>query len=300
MHGKQWMMSAVLSLIVASTSFASEQTHYVNGVEGIKGASLPPPGVYGRLYSAYYTADTLRDANGDKLPVGFDASVLAFVPRLIWITPYKILGADYGMDVLAPYLSKDIEIDAMGLSTDSAGFGDIAVEPILLSWHFARADVSAAAGAYLKTGDFDSKDPSSPGDGYDSLLFTLGSTLYLDPAKTWAASLLSRYEVNGNKDDVDIRPGDAFHFEWGLSKNVAKLYEVGLAGYCHWQVTDDSGDDVPAAGKGDHDRTFAIGPEIQAMIPQIMTIASLRYEKEFEVRDRPEGQIAVLTLTKIF
>ena len=36
------------------------------------------------------------------------------------------------------------------------------------------------------------------------------------------------------------------------------------------------------------------------MIPQIMTIASLRYEQEFAVRDRPEGQIAVLTLTKIF
>lgn len=300
MRGLRWMTGAAVTLGLATGVLAAEQSHYVNGVEGIKAPSLPPPGVYGRLYTAWYAADTLRDADGDKLPVGFDATVWAVVPRVIWITPYKILGADYGMDVLAPYLAKSIEIDAMTLDADSSGFGDICVEPLLLSWHLPRADICAAAGAYLETGDFDAKDPSSPGDGYNSLLFTLGSTLYLDPEKTWAASILARYEVNGEKDDVEITPGDAFHFEWGLSKNIGKLLDVGVAGYCQWQVTDDSGAGVPAGTRGDHDQAFAAGPEVQYVIPQIKTIASLRYEQEFAVRDRPEGQIAVLTLTKIF
>ena len=295
-----WMLSAALALVVATGSFAAEQSHYVNGVEGIKAPSLPPPGVYGRLYTAYYTADTLRDADGEKLPVGFDATVLAVVPRLIWITPLKILGADYGMDILAPYLTKDIEIDAKKLDTDSSGFGDICVEPLLLSWRLPRADVCAAAGAYLKTGSFDATDPSSPGDGYNSLLFTLGSTLYLDPAKSWAASVLARYEINGEKEHVEITPGDAFHFEWGVSKNLDRLFDVGVVGYCQWQTTDDSGSGVSAEDRGHHDRAFAVGPEVQCVIPQLKTIASLRYEQEFEVRDRPEGRIGVLTLTKIF
>lgn len=300
MRCSRWWLSASVTVALASTLVAAEQSHYVNGVEGIKAPSLPPSGVYGRLYTAYYTADTLRDAHGDKAPVGFDATVLAVVPRLIWMTPYRILGADYGMDVLAPYLRKDIAIDALGLDTDSSGFGDICVEPLLLSWHLPRADFCAAAGAYLNTGSFDAADPSSPGDGYDSLLFTLGSTVYLDPAKGWAASVLARYEINDEKDDVEITPGDAFHFEWGLSKSLNPLIDVGVVGYCQWQVTDDSGDAVPATDGGHHDRAFAAGPEVQCVIPQIKTVASLRYEQEFEVRDRPEGQIAVLTLTKIF
>jgi hypothetical protein len=256
--------------------------------------------LYGRLYTAYYTADTLRDADGDKLPVGFDATVLALVPRVIWITPYKVLGADYGMDIIASYLDKSIEIDALNLEADSSGFGDLCVEPLILSWHLPRADISAAAGGYLRTGDFDAKDPSSPGDGYNSLLFTLGSTLYLDSPKTWAASILARYEINDQKDDVDVTPGDSFHFEWGVSKTLTQLFDVGVVGYCQWQVTDDSGLDVPEAQRHDHDRSFAVGPEVQCVIPQIKTIASLRYEWEFEVQDRPEGQIAVLTLTKVF
>lgn len=300
MRNRILMISVAISLMISQGSFAAEQSHYVNGVEGIKAASLPPPGVYGRLYTAYYSSDTLRDDHGDKLPVGFNASVLALVPRLIWITPYKFLGADYGMDVIAPYLKKDIDIDAMKLNTDSSGFGDICVEPLILSWHLPRADVCAAAGAYLQTGSFDAKDPSSPGDGYNSLLFTLGSTLYLDADKTWAASILSRYEVNGKKDDADITPGDAFHFEWGISKSLNKLFDVGVVGYCQWQVTDDYGSDVPEAERGNRDRAFAVGPEVQCFIPRIKTIASLRYEQEFAVRDRPDGQIGTLTLTKIF
>lgn len=295
-----WLAGATLALMLATVSFAGEQSHYVNGVEGLKAPSLPPPGWYVRLYGAYYSSDTLRDANGDKLPVGFDADVLAIVPRLIWITPYKILGADYGMDVLAPYLSKHITIDAMSLDAKSSGFGDICIEPVLLSWHLARADVCAAAGGYLKTGDYDAQDPSSPGDGYNSLLFTLGSTLYLDAAKTRTASALARYEVNGEKDDVNITPGDTFHFEWGVSQNLAKLFDVGLVGYCQWQVTDDRGSGVKEGTQGDHDQSFAVGPEVQCFIPQVKTIASLRYEHEFAVRDRPEGQIGVLTLTKLF
>jgi hypothetical protein len=300
MQSKRWWTGLAVSMALVATAFAGEQTHYVNGVEGLKGASLPPPGLYGRLYTAYYAADTVRNAQGDKLPIGFDAAVLAVVPRAIWLTPYKVLGADYGMDILVPYLRKDIQIDAMGLDVESSGVGDICVEPLLLSWHLPRADVSAAAGVYVKTGDFDIHDPSSPGDGHQSLLLTLGSTLYLNESKTLAASVLSRYEVNGNKDDTDVRPGDSFHFEWGLSGSVSKLCDVGVSGYCQWQVTDDSGADVPPGTRGNHDRSFAIGPEVQCMIPQIMTIASLRYEKEFAVRDRPEGQIATLTLTKIF
>ena len=43
---------------------AQPSAHYAPGVEGIKAASLPPPGVYFRDYSYFYTADQLNDSSG--------------------------------------------------------------------------------------------------------------------------------------------------------------------------------------------------------------------------------------------
>ncbi|WP_286818802.1 hypothetical protein, partial [Desulfobacter sp. UBA2225] len=50
-------------------ALAGETGHYVSGVEGIKCSTLPPPGIYYKLYNALYTSDELRDKNGDKVPL---------------------------------------------------------------------------------------------------------------------------------------------------------------------------------------------------------------------------------------
>ena len=53
------VLAAVPSLLLAQPS-----AHYAPGVEGIKGASLPPPGVYFRDYNYFYWADQLNDSSG--------------------------------------------------------------------------------------------------------------------------------------------------------------------------------------------------------------------------------------------
>ncbi len=131
---KPWLLTGVL-IICASYAGAGEGGHYPAAAEGIKAATLPPPGLYLKTYNIYYTADTLRDANRNKADVGFDVSVFAFAPRLIWITDKKFLGADYGMDILVPILDVGVDIDALGVSDDQGGIGDIFVEPLVLAWH---------------------------------------------------------------------------------------------------------------------------------------------------------------------
>ena len=55
---------------------AQPSAHYVPGVEGIKGASLPPPGVYFRDYNYFYSADQVNDPSGNKIgPADLDAFV---------------------------------------------------------------------------------------------------------------------------------------------------------------------------------------------------------------------------------
>jgi hypothetical protein len=296
-----FVMFCTLGLVGAllGSACAGETGHYVNGVEGIKAGTLPPPGFYYRLYNVFYNADTLMDPDGDELDLGFDVSVYAMANRFVWMTDKKILGANYGADVVIPLVYTDIKISAAGVDDDEFGLGDICVEPFILSWHGPRYDASFGLAAYIPTGNYDVNDPASPGKDFWTGMITLGGTAYFDAARTWSASILSRYEIHTEKGDTDVTPGNDFHFEWGIGKTLAKIWDVGLTGYCHWQVTDDSGSGV-WWDKGDHDSVYAVGPEVAVFIPPATLFVSLRSQWEFEAVDRPEGNVTTLTLTKLF
>ncbi|NGZ07721.1 MAG: transporter [Magnetococcales bacterium] len=282
-----------LGLIGWSDAWA-EEGHYVHGVEGIKAASLPPPGLYWRWYNVFYQADTLKDKNGNKVPVGLDAEVFATVNRLIWITKNRFLGADYGMDVIVPLINVDLDLTTPGLDFDKFGLGDITIEPVLLSWHGANWDAAAALGFYVPTGNYQATNPASPGKEFWTTMFTLGGTWYPDAQKEWSLSLLSRYETHSERDGTDVRLGDDFHFEWGVGRKVTDLMEVGMAGYAQWQITDDRG----TGTNTNRDQVFGIGPELVTAIPALQSSLSVRGVFEFGAEDRPQGAILALTLTK--
>ena len=279
--------------------FAGETGHYVNGSEGIKAATLPPPGFYWRLYNQFYTADTVKDGNGNELDVGFDLNVYALVNRFVWISNVKILGADFGASLVVPLVCTDIQIKGMGIDDKEFGLGDIAVEPFVLSWHNPCYDAAFGLALYVPTGEYDINEAASPGKDFWTGMATVGVTYYFDEERSWSASILGRYEIHSEKDETDVRPGDDFHFEWGIGKTVAKIWDVGLTGYCQWQVTDDSGTDV-TWDKRDHDRVFAVGPEVSVFLPPARLSASLRSQWEFGAEDRAEGNVTTLVLTKMF
>ncbi len=290
-----------LTFVMALTGVAQagETGHYPLGSEGLKAATLPPPGLYLRTYTSFYTANVLRDGDGDNDGLGLDLDALAIVPRVIWMTDKKILGADYGMDALLPFVQTDFELDTVGFKDNDFCIGDFFLEPIDLAWHGDRYDVGAAFGVWMPTGDYNETKPASPGKGFWTTMFTLGGTYYLDEEKTWSASILGRYEIHSNKQDADITPGDDMLFEWGLGKMLTETVEVGLIGYNRWQVADDSGSDV-TWDTGIHDRVAAIGPEINVFIPASKMFVSLRAAWEYAAVDQPEGTTTTLTLTKIF
>ena len=78
-------------LALAFSLHAQPTAHYVPGIEGIKGPSLPPPGWYARDYNLAYYADTVNNASGHKAtPPNFQAFTYANVPRAIWILRHQI------------------------------------------------------------------------------------------------------------------------------------------------------------------------------------------------------------------
>ncbi|MDD5225211.1 MAG: transporter [bacterium] len=291
----------IIGLLVFGSANASETGHYVNGVEGVKAASVPPPGYYWIMYNAFYTTSKLNDKDGNESPVDFDLNVYANVNRFVWVSKFSLLGANYAADVLVPLVYTNLKISSGGTTlVDSSkfGLGDIVIEPFVLAWHGKRYDAVAGAGVVAPSGSYDIAVPASPGKDFWTILLTYGGTGYFDEAKTWSASLLGRYEIHTAKRESDVTAGNDLEFEWGVGKTIAKFYDVGIAGYCHWQVTSDSGAAKdPNTGK---DQVYAIGPDARAFILPIKLIVSLRSQYEFKSVDRPQGIMTTLNLYKIF
>jgi hypothetical protein len=279
---------------------AQPTAHYVPGVEGIKGASLPPPGMYLRDYNVLYYSDRLNDQNGDKIG-GVDANALIYanVPRFLWITDAEVLGGFIGVDALLPlqYTDLDIKAGPNSLINDSTfGIGDLFAETTW-SKHIKQFEFSLAAGFWAPTGDSAAGLTTRAGQGFWTGMFTAGATWYPDAKKLWSISALNRYEINSEKQDANYTPGQAYTLEWGVGRSVSKTVEVGVAGYYQQQVTEDSGSGKTTAQR---DRVAGAGPEVTVFYPRYKLGWSLRYAYEFMAESRLQGHTGALTITKIF
>jgi hypothetical protein len=240
-----------------------------------------------------YYADRFSDG-----PPEFNIFACVDAPRLIWMTDWKILNANYGMDLIVPFGYLDWKVGVPGATTSRSyfGIGDIQAEPLLLSWHFPRLDLAAGYAVWAPTGDFSPDRPDILAKGFWSHMITFGGTIYFDAEKTWALSLLNRYEFCQEQEQTHIDPGQVYTLEWGLSKTISKGLDLGLVGYWQQQTTRDSGWLATSA----HDRKIGVGAEVSGQCPATGLLASLRYVYEFGAVERPEGHLVTLTLTKRF
>jgi len=286
-------LAAMPGLLMAQPS-----SHYVPGLEGIKGASLPPPGVYFKDYNIFYWADQLNDAAGNKIgQADLNTFTYANLPRVIWITDTKFLGGFVGVDGFLPLVYHQASLDlgpGSSFNGNTFGVGDLFAEGTL-SWHVKQFDFAVGSGIDAPTGDSQtSPGPSTtPGMGFWTFMQTAGATWYVDEAKTWAVSALNRYEFNTEQRNTHITHGDVYTLEWGVSKSVCKEADLGVVGYYQQQVTGNSDGSSLS-------RVAAIGPEISAVFPKQMFFVSLRYNYEFMAENRSQGNTIALTLTKRF
>jgi hypothetical protein len=312
-------VALAMTMSAASLAFALGYG-YNPGIEGAKAPSLPPPGFHYKMYNMLVDTDDLRDANGDGAvvlgpgaKVDFSAKVFAQAHRLIYFTEKKLFGADYGMSLIVPIVAKDVEINVpdLGIYSDDSniGLGDIFIEPLVLGWHKERWDFAFGLGAQLPTGEWaDSGEPANgdPGcGGYGNVLLTLGATYFLDEAKSWTVSALSRtIGYFGEQDDTDYQPGDEFTIDWGIAKEFAPsknlLIRPAIVGYTYWQLTDDENRYDGVGTDDDHGVKYAIGAEVNFFwLPRLIQF-NLRWLEDIEVEDEYKATTFVASLTCSF
>src|SRR5689334_9939524 len=117
---KQMLVIAAVSSAIFTVARAADIGHFNGGIPNIRDFIVPEPGLYGALYTGYYTTDRLNDRNGNKassatintssgpLTLNFDVSLnmYAVCPVIAWVSPCKILGARYGA-YIAPGFAND-------------------------------------------------------------------------------------------------------------------------------------------------------------------------------------------------
>jgi hypothetical protein len=300
-------LAGLLCLLVAGArpAPAFELSHYVPALFNVRDFPLPPTGVYGSIYTLYYRTDDFRDRDGDHvdsirirnrtLDVELSLDLYSIAPTFVWASGWKLLGAEYGLMISAPLGGPSVQaglaIGSFGLEAEESAFGlqDIFVQPLWLTWRLPSAELSLVYAFYAPTGRFEAGASDNRGLGFwTHQIQASGAWYFLQ--KATALVLAGTFEVNQNKEDVDVRPGSVFTLDYGMSQYLpvgAGLIELGLRGYSQWQVTDDEGSGVrnPDARTQVH----GIGGQLGYVLPKLGLGIAAKYVYEYYAESRFRG-----------
>ena len=281
----------VLAILLATRPAAGQELgNKVLGAVGVNAGTQPEPGLYLLDRLIIYSADQLRDRNGNLIPI---QSLEINATANMFGLSFTVKFADnpyFTAAIGAPLARVRVNADDPRIATDASGFGDLFVQPVKLGARFNHFDVVAAYVFYAPTGHFEPRR-LSVGRGFWTHQFSAGGALYPDRKRTHRASLLASYDVNLRKHGIDITRGNIFQMQGGAGTRLAGPVDVGLAGFALWQVTNNRGSELPDVVRGAHTRAFGLGPEIAVTVPAIRARFDLRTEWEFGVRSRQDGWV---------
>ena len=229
-----------------------QKGQYIPGQQGLNAGVLPDPGFTYANITINYSADTLKDASGNTIPLAGSYDIWAVENVFFYVPKVKFLGAKFAPYVVAPTPANGSltlgSIDFPNVAINGGGFGlaDIWVQPVNLGWGLKRADVNVGYAFTAPTGRYTPGASDNIGSGYWGNNITTGSTVYLTKNKGTTANFFSNWETHGSKTTsagTSFTPAKTFTMEWGLGQTVplkkdfSRLLQLGVIGCDQWQIT---------------------------------------------------------------
>ncbi|HUJ78682.1 MAG TPA: transporter [Nitrospiria bacterium] len=312
-------LAVVLSL--CSVAQAGGIGHYAPAVPNILDFFQPESGLYYVQYSPYYNTDSFKGAGGSSVssitihpgpgpgvPVAIDANLhaISLIPTFIWVTPWKILGAQIGAFMMPTVSNINISAALSGeilgnqASLDQANYawGDMYFQPIWLDWAFKHFDVEFGEGFWAPVGKYSTNQvnvgpftvtapsASNVGLGYWTNQMQVGTAWYPFDNKGTAAAAALTWEINSKMQNIDLVQGQRLVLNWGVNqflpvtKDESRLISVGVTGYDNLQVTGDSG----SAGSDSRSQVHAVGGQAGFAIVPSNFAFNVRYLHEYAAR----------------
>ena len=257
----------------------------------------PPPGLYFIGYAANYRIEGFKaPGSRDDIPGDNKSRASGVVGRLLWMSEQKILGADYGAEILVPVLQTSLNFGLLNFHDQRTGLSDIYVSPLILGWHSPRWDTVVGSGVWLDNGR--KNVVADPGVGYKRYDFSAGANYYWDAGRSVTTSTLWRLELSG-KDADGVRRGQQLFLDWGMNKRWGPL-QAGVIGYSQWQLGNDEG-----AGMTDRRASrHALGAQISYIWLEPKILLKAAWYREVSVKAGnfvlPKGDTLRITFAKAF
>jgi hypothetical protein len=296
-HQYRMCIAALMAIPSALCAKAQQSGHYLQGISGLDNGTVAPPGVYISFLPWVNLISSYRGADGQKLE-SLGLNVAAHNVVFQGTIPQKFLGSQYALEVILPAVNSRVVDATSATAAPQPGVSDLFVSPLILGWTERHAHYLLSYGFYAPTGDFDPTKSQNSGLGFWEQQVQGGMSYSFDKKGLWNASALSTWEINQSKTALDLKPGPMVNVEYSLGHrfNNHKV-NLGAAGYAYQKLSPDSGTDAVRLSSLARDHSFGVGPEFKYINPAKHFAFDLRYERQFAVKSKTEGDVFVAGVT---
>lgn len=288
-------------LLVAQAAHAYDLPVVNLGLTSFLDGGLPAgPGWYLQEYFQNYSADRLRDKNGNN--IGLPKQKLDYqvsVTQLSYLSNIRVGNASLGLNTLLPVVTRmrlDDGLNNAALKAQS-GMGDLLIGPFIqfdpvMGPDGPRFVQRIELQVNLPTGEYSAKKDVNPGNNAWSFDPYWAATYWFTPK--WTVSIRAHYLYNGKNNDPgqafgdvgDIQAGQALHANFATEYAVTDHLRLGINGYWLKQITDTQVDGHDVAGR--REKVWAIGPgAMYSFSPNDHVFANAYFEQDVE--NRPDG-----------
>ncbi|WP_167858457.1 SphA family protein [Methylobacterium nonmethylotrophicum] len=300
------LAALILPLGGGAQAFEGGTSAYLKGFRDFMSGYLPQePGLSLREDIYVYGGRNERTLLSGRLQLQLDTQVIANIVRPTFVTPWTILGANYGVALswAQPNIALEGQLQTplgtVGNAGERFGIGDVALSPIVLGWHAGSWHMNAAFAVYLPVGDYDVARTINAGNNYWAVSPQVGVT-YFDPQTGWDLSVATVYVTSWENPATRYESGDALHVDFAVGKQVSSNLKLGIVGYGLWQVSDDAG--AGARLGPNRARVYGLGPALTYSFKVADTPVSIlgKYYREFGERNTFVGNSGTISVSVRF
>jgi len=281
--GQRVLLGALmLALSVAFSSVATRAEeagtgHYIPGATSSFIDMLPDRDTSSFVYANAFTyyggsSGAAKDLEfGGLLTADAKGTVYSDTSVFLYQAPWKILGGQYAVQLIVPYVWLKVQGDVM-LSgrklapsvhkVDTAnGFGDVEMFPVMMGWKFGDFKWQGQFGVYAPSGTFNKGDLANIGRNYWTFEPAVAGS-WLSSTIGLEVTAFAGFDFNTKNDTTDYQTGDQFHLDGSIAEHLplfGGFIGGGVNGYFYQQITGDSGGGARLGGF--EGMTTGIGPD---------------------------------------